>query len=85
LRGKLVHFPLNPLGSSRDLLVTKSTLRPNLDTLGLECFVGIGEGVNPQYIKYSLNISQSTPIPLITRVPKLGLRGTKIPFLFEIE
>jgi hypothetical protein len=27
LRGKLVHFPLNPLQSSRDSLVTKSTLR----------------------------------------------------------
>jgi hypothetical protein len=26
LRGKLVHFPLNPLQSSRDPLVTKSTL-----------------------------------------------------------
>jgi hypothetical protein len=28
LRGKLVHFPLNPLQSSRDPLVTKSTLKP---------------------------------------------------------
>jgi hypothetical protein len=45
-----------------------------LDNLGLECFEGIREGVNPQLIKYSLNISQSTSIPLITRVPKLGLR-----------
>jgi hypothetical protein len=27
LRGKLVYFPLNPLQSSRDPLVTKSTLR----------------------------------------------------------
>jgi hypothetical protein len=26
LRGKLVYFPLNPLQSSRDPLVTKSTL-----------------------------------------------------------
>jgi hypothetical protein len=24
------------------------SLRPSLDTLGLECFGGIGEGVNPQ-------------------------------------
>jgi hypothetical protein len=23
-------------------------IRPSLDTLGLECFGGIGEGVNPQ-------------------------------------
>jgi hypothetical protein len=33
LRGKLIHFPLNPLQSSRDPLVTKSALRVSLDTL----------------------------------------------------
>jgi hypothetical protein len=30
LRGKLVYFPLNPLQSSRDPLITKSTLREEM-------------------------------------------------------
>jgi hypothetical protein len=29
-------------------LGTRIPVRPSLDTLGLECFRGIGEGVNPQ-------------------------------------
>jgi hypothetical protein len=48
-----------------------------LDTLGLECFEGIGEGVNP--IKYSLNTYQSTLILIITRVSKLGLGKIELP------
>nr|ACN26381.1 unknown [Zea mays] len=50
-----------------------TSFRSSLSTLSLECFGEIGECVNPQYIKYSFNISQFTLIRLITRIPTLGL------------
>jgi hypothetical protein len=66
--------PATP-GPTAEFPFPRHLLMPSLDTLGLEGFGGIIKGVNPQYIKYSLNTSQSAPIPHITRVSKLDLRG----------
>jgi hypothetical protein len=49
------------------------SLRPNLDTLVLKWFEGIGKCINLQYIKNFHTTSQSTSIHFITRLPKLGL------------